>query len=423
MGSDFYQTLSLLATQVFLGIYVVTLVELRQPKRIWLFRWTAMAVSLVALQVVLIALFGFKTFSQYQMLTLVTPYTLGTVWCSRYRKMGTVFSVANGAYVGCLGALNGFVAQVLFPTVPFLSLGVRIVSMILLYLALKRFGQTYRQMVRQLDSGWTLICLIPITTSELTLYIYHNYFYADPFPASVAMYGLLFVCGCAYYLMYLFFERVGSENEARHNAHLSSLQLSALQSRMDAVKATEDAIRTERHDLRHRLQIAAELVAQGDKTSALDFLNAAQKKLDEQKEMHWCRPPVLDAVFASYFDQAQRQKIQVKARISLSSELPVDESELAIVLANALENAICANMKLPSERREIYCRIVSAPSLMMEISNPCDEKVTFDVQGIPVAQQQGHGLGMQSISNLCSKHGAVCQFERTQGLFRMRLVL
>ena len=76
----------MIATQIFLGIYVVTLMELRQPKRVWFPRWITIAVGLVALQVALIALVGFKTFSQYQMLTLVAPYTLGTVWCSRYRK-------------------------------------------------------------------------------------------------------------------------------------------------------------------------------------------------------------------------------------------------------------------------------------------------------------------------------------------------
>ena len=423
MNTNLYHTLTMISTQIFLGIYVVLLVELRQPKRVWLLRWMVIVCALVALQVVLIAHVGFRFFSRYQMLTLVAPYTLATVWCSRYRKMCTVFSVANGAYVGCVGALNGFVAQALFPSVPFLSPAVRLVSMILLFLVLKRFGQTYRQMVRQLDRGWTFICLIPITTSELTLYIYNVYFSSDPLPAALTMYGLLVVCGCAYYLMYLFFECVESENEARHNAQLSALQLSALQGRMDAVKASEDTIRVERHDLRHRLQIAAELVAHGDKAEALSFLNAARNKLDDQKEMRWCRPPVLDAVFTSYFDQAQRQEIRLEVNLSLSGTLPVDEGELAIVLANVLENAICANMKLPGERREICCRMVSVPSLMLEISNPCEEKVIFDDKGVPVAQQPGHGLGMQSISTFCRKHAAVCQFEQAHGRFRMRLIL
>ena len=78
---------------------------------------------------------------------------------------------------------------------------------------------------------------------------------------------------------------------------------------MEAVKAAENAIRTERHDLHHRLQAVAELVSGGDKDAALDFLDAAQKRLDEQKEIRWCRPPVLDAVFSSYIDQAQNQGI------------------------------------------------------------------------------------------------------------------
>ncbi len=218
MNSDLYQTLTMIATQICLGIYVVLLVEFRQPKRVWLLSLDRHGLWFGGASGRADRSYRISFVSRNQMLTLVAPYTLGTVWCSQYRKMGTVFSVANGAYVGCVGALNGFVAQVLFPTIPFLALWVRIVSMILLYLVLKRFGQTYRQMVRQLDHGWTLICLIPIATSKLTLYIFNTYFHSDPFPASVAMYGLLVVCGCAYYLMYLFFERVEKETEARHDS-------------------------------------------------------------------------------------------------------------------------------------------------------------------------------------------------------------
>ena len=87
----------------------------------------------------------------------------------------------------------------------------------------------------------------------------------------------------------------------------------------------------ERHDLRHRLQTATEMVARGDKVAALDFLDAAQKRLDEGKAIRWCRPPV--------------------------------------------------------------------------------------------AQKAGHGLGVQSISAFCRKNGAVCQFDLTDGWFRLRLVL
>ena len=192
---------------------------------------------------------------------------------------------------------------------------------------------------------------------------------------------------------------------------------------MQAVKAAENAIRTERHDLRHRLQTVAELVSRGERDTALAFLDTAQRRLDEYREIRWCRPPVLDAVFSSYFDQAQQQSIHVEAKISLPEVLPVDEGELAIVLANALENAIHANLELPDEMRELRCRVVSVPTVMLELANPCGGTVLFDDSGLPVAQKEGHGLGVQSISAFCEKYGAACRFVQQGGWFRLTVVL
>ena len=164
-------------------------------------------------------------------------------------------------------------------------------------------------------------------------------------------------------------------------------------------------------------------MSRGDKDAALDFLDIAQKRLDEQKEIRWCRPPVLAAVFSSYIDQAQNQGILVEANIALPDTLPVDEGELSIVLANALENAIHANLDLPQEQRKIRCRMMGTPGVMLEISNPCTGNLTFDSNGLPMAKREGHGLGVQSISAFCRKNGAVCQFDLTDGWFRLRLVL
>ena len=423
MELDWYHALTVALTQIFLGGYVMLLVEFRQPVKVWRTRWLILAGGIVTLHVVFIALGQFHFYARMGVVTLVVPYTLATIWCARYRGARTVFSVANGFYVGCICGVNGYVAQVLFPEIMLLPMIVRIISLVLLYFFLKRFGQTCRQMLCQLDHGWTILCLIPITTGILTLYTNRVYFQTDPFPAAVILYGLLTLCGCAYYLMYLFFERVQRETAARYNAQLSALQLSALQSRMEAVRAAEDAIRTERHDLRHRLHAVTELIGRGDQKTAMDFLNAAQKRLDDHKEIRWCRPPILDAVLSSYFYQAQNQSILVEANVSLPDTLPVDEGEFAIVLANVLENAIHANLDLPIEQREIFCKMVGFPGVMLEVSNPCSETVIFDEEGLPISRREGHGLGMQSISAFCRKNGAVCQIEAEGGQFRLRLVL
>lgn len=280
----------------------------------------------------------------------------------------------------------------------------------------------FLQTLLELRRGWWLMCLVMAAYYAIIIYLIPGYVGITRSSTILKPAISLLMVGFYSILMFLF-SSIQKESETRHSAQLSALQLSALQSRMEAVKAAEDVIRTERHDLRHRLQAVAELVSRGDSKTALEFLDAAQIRLDERKEIRWCRPPVLDAVFSSYFDQAQRQGIRVEAKIALPNELPAKDSELAIVLANALENAIHANLALPREQREIRCRMVGSPGIMLEISNPCTGNISFDSSGLPVAQKEGHGLGVQSISAFCRKHGAVCQFDLTDGWFRLRLVL
>ena len=424
MKQNLFPALTLAVTQIFLGgIYVMLLVEFREPVRTWRLRWLLLVGGIVAANVAWVALGHFDFYARFGVLILVVPYALATVWCSKYRGFRTVFSVGNGAYVGCICGVNGYVAQALVPDVVWLPLAVRVASLILLYFVLKKFAQTCRKMLRQLDCGWVILSLIPITTSLLMLYTNYVYFRQDPLPAAIVLYGLIVVCACSYYLMYLFFGRVQKEDEARRNAQLSALQLSALRSRIDAIQTVEEAIRIERHDLRHRFRAVAELVAQGKDQEALAFIGAAQTQLEERKPVRWCRPPVLDAVFSSYFSQAQRKGIRVDARIALADELPVDEADLAIVFSNALENAIYACMRLPEGRREIRCRVISHPGLMFEVSNPYAGAVRFDERGLPVSSRQGHGTGSHSIAAFCEKHGAFCQYTARDGVFSLRVVL
>lgn len=280
----------------------------------------------------------------------------------------------------------------------------------------------FLQTLLHLRHGWWLMCLVITVYYIIIIYLIPGYVGSVRSSTILKPAISLLMVGFYSILMFLF-SSIRKEVETRHSAQLSELQLSALQSRIEAVKVTESVIRTERHDLRHRLQTVRELVLRGDRETAMNFLDAAQKRLDDQKEIHWCRQPVLDAVFSSYFDQAKNQGIHVEAKISLPDSISINEGELALVLANALENAIYANRELPQKQRMIRCKMVGTPGVMLEISNPFSGNIIFDNNGMPVAQREGHGLGMQSIFTFCKKNGAVCQIDLPDGWFRIRLIL
>ena len=382
--------------------------------------------TVVLVMVALAAIYrvtGLETTLRIYTLIAHAPSLLLFLALSRFRGWRLVFQLLSAILFCTLIQHAAVLAYYLFGCHTWvLVLSYAVLSVGVIWFLVRFLRPLFFQTLLELRRGWWLICLMMTLYYVIVIYLVPDYIGSSRSGTILKPAISLLMVGFYSILMFLF-SSIRKETEARHSAQMSALQLSALQSRMEAVKAAENAIRTERHDLRHRLQAVAELVSRGDKYAALDFLDAAQKRLDEQTEIRWCRPPVLDAVFSSYFDQAKNQGISVEAKIALPDTLPVNEGELAIVLANALENAIHANLNLPQEQRKIRCKMMGAPGIMLEISNPCTGNIIFDSKGLPTAQREGHGLGVQSISAFCHKNGAVCQFDLTDGWFRLRLVL
>ena len=358
-------------------------------------------------------------------LTISVPAILLTYWAANDTPAQAVFNYTTQIMVSALSA-----SMIRWFTDSFgLSSLINILLMAAfygaaIYLQWRFLRKPFRRLIQVFPARWGVLTMIPcvfcgylilVSTwpgSYLESTAQRIYIYAAIVPL-VFVYIAVFKSLLAQY-------RIQME---RQSAALLTVQIAALKEKVQRVRDMEEDIRIQRHDLRHQLQAVTELVARGDRDAALEFLDAAQRRLDEQKKIRWCRPPVLDAVFFSYFDQARREGIPVEVKITLPDELPVDEGELAVVLANGLENAIHANLSLPPERRQIRCKMVGTPGIMLEISNPCAAPVDFDAQGLPVAHSQGHGLGIRSISAFCKKHGAVCQFDLTDSTFLFRLIL
>lgn len=293
-----------------------------------------------------------------------------------------------------------------------------------IFLEWRFLRQPFRMLIKVMPARWGVLTLIPCAFCGYLIFVASwPGSYLDSMPQRV--YGYMVVVPLILVYIAVFKSLYGQYKAQmeRQNITLLTMQISALKEKLQKVKEVEESIRIQRHDLRHQLQAVTELVRRGDRDTALASLDAAQKRLDEHQDIRWCHPPVLDAVFSSYFHQAEKHGILVQATVSLPDALPVDEGELAIVLANALENAIQANLKLPQEQRKITCTLIGAPSIMLEITNPYAGAVAFDSSGLPIAQSEGHGLGTLSISAFCRKNGAVCQYEAKAGLFSFRMIL
>ena len=179
----------------------------------------------------------------------------------------------------------------------------------------------------------------------------------------------------------------------------------------------------ERHDIRHRLQIIDVMLQKGEVNEAREFINSTHETLQAPIGLVYCKNAVLDAVFSFYFKQAQEKDIRIESTLSIPDVLPVDPSELSIVIANALENAIHACEKLPQEKRVISCRCIEKPQFMLQIRNPFDGDVRLDADGFPVTDAKGHGIGIRSIRSFCERNNAQAEFKIENNMFALRILI
>ncbi len=422
MSPDIINALRMLVIQGITASYLNSLIIFRHPERKWRTRWIISVAGILIFNALLIVLFGAAIYDRGGVLTLMLPYNLVSLWCSKYRDARTLFAVANGTYITSIAIVVLCLTNYLLPEYPFIPIIAQLCTLILMCFVLRRFAKIARKMMEQLDKGWIFLWLLPLGSGLISMYIYNTFISVNPIATFIAQFAVLALCGGAYYTMYIFFERVQSETETKNNQRLLSVQVSGLQSRMEALSSAEEKIRIARHDMRHHLQTVRELVLEGKSEDAVSFLNNTEKNLESARTARWCKPTILNAVFTSYFEQAENNGISIEARLAFPNSIPVSEGELAIVFANALENAIHACQDTEEDKKFIKVTVINSPSMMVEISNPCKAKVKFDQDGVPYSAKEGHGIGVQSIISFCKKHNAAYQFEQKDDRFILRVI-
>ena len=420
--NDFLNALMVLISQGFLGSYVMTLIEFRRPVRVFKLKWILIIVTVVSVNVFLILFCNFwDMYLRVGVFTVTLPYILTTLWCSRYKGLRVVFNICTCIWLGCIGNANGTLAHAIWQSNPWIHVVMRCVTYLALYFVVRKFRPYYQKALYILDRGWGVLCLIPSVSFIATLYLINNFLQDNPLPVAVVIYSLTIICTVAYILIYLLFARATQIYELKNNQDIMSAQIAALKRYADASRAMEEETRIQRHDMRHQWITLAELVERGEEKATLDFIEAVERRLDEIAPAWQCENSILNATFSSYFYRAKEEDIMIEAELSVGEEIPADSAELSMALANALDNAIKACVKLPREKRRIVCRCVDRPRLNLVIENPYIGEVKFSGDGFPVDKNGEVGVGVRSILAFCKKYNAERKYRAKNGLFRLEI--
>lgn len=385
---------------------------------------TAVSISLMSAALIwTIFQYGLLTASRAAVMVCSVPSFLVFLVLARYRGARYIFTfcLADTAAMwvmqlsNIIGYFTGDAATVLLRLIAYPALA---------FAVWRRFRRPYLDAIHTVERGWWLLCVITAVfyAAMILAASYPTLLRERPEGIPLALL-LLTLLPLVYFAMFTILRQQQEMYAAREGRRILQAQTAMMERRVGEVRSAEERLRIERHDLRHRLDMAQALVEGKNAEGALALLSSARTALDEATPRRYCQNTMLDAVFSLYFRRAGEAGIDVEAQLAIPEELQVDAAELCTVFSNALDNALRACAALPAGRRMIRCICVNSPALVFEVANTCAGEVRFDGSGLPISAAQGHGIGVRSIAAFCEKHGAVCLFEARDGWFKLTVTM
>ena len=379
-------------------------------------------IPLILVNFSMFLLMGMQRYMPLMLLTLTLPSFIFFLIMAKHR---------DGRFIFTFCMVDTLVLEVIYITllldshIPgewvlfFTRLLIYPVAELLIY---KKFRRSYIEIQNSSKKGWLVFALIGLLFyAAITIsMIYPTVITERPeyMPSFILLLVLMPIC---YISIFQTLKHQMEALRANEQENILKVQVSNIIERIEEYSSANEKFRRERHDMRHKLQTISSMVEKEQYDELRGVIAKYTQNLDETKLKKYCENAVLDAVLSSYIRKAESQDIKVTTSLVFPEDIPVSDAELATVFANALENAINACLKLPSEERYIDIKVILKPKFMLRIENSFVGNVSFNEDGIPVTQEHDHGIGTRSIVAFCKKYGSFYDFSAEENKFVLRI--
>ena len=271
------------------------------------------------------------------------------------------------------------------------------------------------------------LILIPVSICALWLLASRYYPTNTPFVYLRLRAICLLLIGINVAIYYLF-GRMAEMEEMRKREALAQIQLDLQQKQYAQLTVQQAEIRRMHHDMKRHLQMIGQYLSDGQFEQAMAYIHQQEVSIAKQRATV-TGYSLLDGVLAIKKETAESGAIrwQCEAYLpSVSAHFP--EADVAIILDNALDNALEASAPISDEEKrwiEIAIREREA-FLYLTIRNGTEREAIIGRDkklATTKADTRNHGLGLTTIHQLAQKHNGTMDYECDGEIFTLRVML
>ena len=229
---------------------------------------------------------------------------------------------------------------------------------------------------------------------------------------------------CIFFVVFctLYYKEYEKKADAERREQLIQTTVQQQQSHIESVKRTEKELCILRHDMRLLLSSLAVCIENNEQQNAKDMIQSYISRIEGTTVQHFCENDYINYVLSDFSSKCKAASIPFTCDVEIGT-LNVDEMLFCSILSNALDNALNAQNALPNDKRNIRLMLKnSGNKLLLSVKNTIRKPPAF-IDGLPVTNRRGHGLGTQSIRYITETLGGNCQFSAQDEWFVLRVVL
>ena len=216
-------------------------------------------------------------------------------------------------------------------------------------------------------------------------------------------------------------------NSLNRNARLQQENhfLSMQRERYENLKTAIEDARQARHDMRHHFNQISALAESGQWDQIKEYISGAVERIPNL-DVHFCENRAADSVIGYYCALAQREGVPFQAQADLPVQIPVNEIDMSVALANLLENALEASLRTAPARRRMPGARLSAfqtGCCSSRSKTPATAAIQETNGVFRSTKRKGNGIGIQSVRHIAEKNGGASTFAYQNGVFCAKIML
>lgn len=340
----------------------------------------------------------------------ITIAQLTGLLISKGRNSKTLFIGLSASNYVVIGSISASILYICTNHFWFALVGNIVVHIVILLALYHKIGAIFQKFCeRDWGNTWWELCLIPVfffcSFSSIAFFPYTLYEYPSNILVSIFLMVTMFV---SYVVVLHYMDSEMKHIEAYWKNVMFESYIKGLESQKHLVEQSEQNLRVLRHDMRHYTTMINSLLDQGEYEEIRSITAHINDVVRENKVKRYCDHLIINTILSKMAELAKAHEITLNMDVLIQEQIPVNEYEFAMVLANLLENAVFSTRELSSAEKYINAKIhCTRERLLIDMVNECKEEIEFDsLTGLPKSRKgKNHGLGMQSALTFSEKLG------------------